>query len=168
MSLLLDLIEIDDSPPSAVSYWVPELKLKDNEKKLLVEESPLTDRHMNGTCNLIREQFPDIPVPQTTLRVARPELIKEAEEEFFFFHYFCEHWALSHIRDNVVYLYDSLQPKSITLNSCRTTAFITVEPVYNGHLGTRYIWPLYTGGCYRENLHKVVSSILVAKIVINE
>ena len=109
----LDLIEIDDSPPSPVSYWVPELKLKDNKKKLLVEESPLTDRHMNGTCNLIREQFPDIPVPQTTLRVARPELIKEAEEKSFFFHHFCEHWALSHIRDNVVYLYDSLQPKSI-------------------------------------------------------
>ena len=45
---------------------------------------------------------------------------------------------------------------------------ITVEPVYNGHLGTRYIWPLYTGGCYRENLHKVVSNILVAMTVINE
>ena len=44
----------------------------------------------------------------------------------------------------------------------------TVEPVYNGHLGTRYIWPLYTGGCYTENLYKVVSSILVAMAVINE
>ena len=44
----------------------------------------------------------------------------------------------------------------------------TVEPVYNGHLGTRYIWPLYTGGCYRENLYKVVSNILVAMAVINE
>ena len=44
----------------------------------------------------------------------------------------------------------------------------TVEPVYNGHLGTRYIWPLYTGGCYRENLYTVVSSILVAMAVINE
>ena len=44
----------------------------------------------------------------------------------------------------------------------------TVEPVYNGHLGTRYIWPLYTGGCYRENLYKVVSSILVAMAIINE
>ena len=44
----------------------------------------------------------------------------------------------------------------------------TVEPVYNGHLGTRYIWPLYTGGCYRENLYKVVSSVLVAMAVINE
>ena len=38
----------------------------------------------------------------------------------------------------------------------------------HGHLGTRYIWPLYTGGCYRENLYKVVSSILVAMAVINE
>ena len=43
-----------------------------------------------------------------------------------------------------------------------------MEPVYNGHLGTRYIWPLYTSGCYRENLYKVVSSILVAMAVINE
>ena len=41
----------------------------------------------------------------------------------------------------------------------------TVEPVYNDHLGTRYIWPLYTGGCYRENLHKVVCSILVAMTI---
>ena len=37
-----------------------------------------------------------------------------------------------------------------------------MEPVYNIHPGTRYIWPLYTGGCYRENLYKVVSNILVA------
>ena len=44
----------------------------------------------------------------------------------------------------------------------------TVEPVYNGHLGTRYIWPLYTGGCFRGNLYKVVSSILVVMAVINE
>ena len=44
----------------------------------------------------------------------------------------------------------------------------TVEPVYNGHLETRYIWPVYTGGCYRENLYKVVCSILVAMTVINE
>ena len=47
-------------------------------------------------------------------------------------------------------------------------SFNTVEPVYNGHLGTRYVWPLYTGGCYRENLYKVVCSILVAMTVINE
>ena len=44
---------------------------------------------------------------------------------------------------------------------------ITVEPVYNGHFGTRYIWPLYTGGCYRENLYKVICSILVAMTIIN-
>ena len=44
----------------------------------------------------------------------------------------------------------------------------TVEPVYNGYLGTRYIWPLYKGGCYRENLHNVVSSISVAMTIINE
>ena len=44
----------------------------------------------------------------------------------------------------------------------------TVEPVYNGHLGTRYVWPLYTGGCYRESLHKVVCSISVVMTVINE
>ena len=52
---------------------------------------------------------------------------------------------------------------------CQPCNYIsTEEPVYNGHLGTRYIWPLYTGGCYRENLYKVVSSILVAMAVINE
>ena len=48
------------------------------------------------------------------------------------------------------------------------TLCTTAEPVYNGHLGTRYIWPLYTGGCYRENLYKMVSSILVAMAIINE
>ena len=45
---------------------------------------------------------------------------------------------------------------------------VPVEPVYNGHLGTRYIWPLYTGGYYRENPHKVVCSILVAMTIINQ
>jgi len=40
-------------------------------------------------------------------------LIKEAKEKSFFSHNFYEHWALSHIRENTVYLYNSLQPKSI-------------------------------------------------------
>ena len=68
---------------------------------------------MNATCILIREQFPDMPVPQTTLCAARPQSIKKAKEKSFFFHNFCQHWALSYIRDNTVYLYDSLQPKGI-------------------------------------------------------
>jgi len=85
-----DMIEINDSPLSPVLYWVPELKLKDNEKKLLAEDALLTDRHMNGTCNLIREQFPDMPIPQTTLCIAGLELIKNKEKSFFF-HNFCEH-----------------------------------------------------------------------------
>ena len=62
--------------------------------------------------NLIHEQFPDMPVPQTTLCTAQLELIKEAKEKSFF-HNFCEHRALSQIRENMVYLYNSLEPKSI-------------------------------------------------------
>ena len=59
--------------------------------------------------------------------------------------------------------------ENVAIKNHLTNIYVyTVEPVYNGHLGTRYIWPLYTGGCYRENLHKVVCSILVAMTVINE
>ena len=37
-----------------------------------------------------------------------------------------------------------------------------------GGWGMKLTSALYTGGCYRENLYKVVSSILVAMAVINE
>ena len=71
---------------------------------------------MDGTSLLLAEQFPDMPAPQTTLRTTRLELIKAAKDGSFFFHNFCEHWALSYIRDDVIYLYDSLQPKCIHCN----------------------------------------------------
>lgn len=106
-------MEIDDSPVSPVKYWVPQLRLKEDEKKRLVEGATLTDRHMNGTSLLLAEQFPDMPAPQTTLYATRLEMIKAAQDRSFFFHNFSEHWALSHIRDNTIYLYDSLQPKCI-------------------------------------------------------
>ena len=64
---------------------------------------------MDGTSLLLAKQF---PAPQTTLCTQQLELIKAAQDTSFF-HNFCEHWALSHIRDTTIYLYDSLQPKYI-------------------------------------------------------
>jgi len=112
-AILIDVVELDDSPVSPITYWVSELKLKDIQKTQLLEGAALTDRHIHGASVLLAEQFPDMPSPQCSLRSARLEMMKKAKERSFFFHNFNHHWSLSQIRDGIVYLYDSLQPKII-------------------------------------------------------
>ena len=95
---------------------VPQLKLREAEKKRLLEGATLTDRHVNGTPLLLGEQFPDIPCPRSHTPYHKIGKIKTAQDRLLFFHNFCEHWALSHIKDNIVYLYDKLQLKCIHPN----------------------------------------------------
>lgn len=76
----------------------------------------LTDKHMDASAKLLAKQFPDMPAPQTTLRGQRPHLLQPAVENSMFFHHFCGHWALSHLKEDVVYLYDTLKPKSLHLD----------------------------------------------------
>ena len=71
----------------------------------------LTDRHMDGSAQLLAKQFPDMPRPQTTLRGRRPRFLQPAKENSMFFNNFSGHWALSHLNEGVVHLYDTLQPK---------------------------------------------------------
>ena len=55
-----------------------------------------------------------MPLPQTTLCVQKLDRLQPAKENLIFFlHNYREHWVLSHLREGVVYLYDSLQPKNI-------------------------------------------------------
>ena len=60
----------------------------------------------------------------------------------------------------VLEYYNNITKKSKTCN-----VFI-VELVYNGHLGVRYIWPLYTMAVTEKSLHRAVSSILEAMTII--
>lgn len=106
-------MEIGDSPPSPVNYWIPELKLNHFDEKILKEGSKLTDKHMDGSASLLAMQFPDMPPPQTTLRAKQPRLLQPAKEGSIFFHNYDEHWVLSHIREGVVYLYNSFHNKEI-------------------------------------------------------
>ena len=106
-------MEVGDNPPSPTVYWVPELKLCDTDRRRLTDGALLTDKHMDGSAQLLAKQFPDMPGPQTTLRGQRPNLLQPAKENSMFFHNFCGHWALSHLKEDVVYLYDTLQPKSL-------------------------------------------------------
>ena len=68
---------------------------------------------MDGSALVLSKQFPDMPVPQTTLYTQRLDKLHQAKENSIFFHNFSGHWALSHLREGVVFLYDSLQPKTI-------------------------------------------------------
>ena len=110
---ILDIVEVGDSPPSPTVYWVPKLKLGDTDRKQLVDGARLTDKHIDGSAQLLAQQFPDMQGPQSTLRGQQPWLLQPAKENSMFFHNFSGHWALSHLNKGVVYLYDSLQPKSL-------------------------------------------------------
>jgi len=83
-AILIDVVELDDSPVSPITYWMSELKLKDIQRTQLLEGAALTDRHIHGASVLLAEQFPDIPSPQCSLRSARLEMMKKAKERSFF------------------------------------------------------------------------------------
>ena len=78
-----------------------------------MDGEPLSDKHMDGSTLVLAKQFPDMPSPQTALRAQRLDKLQPAKENSFFFHNYSSHWALSHLREGVVFLYDSLQPKSL-------------------------------------------------------
>ena len=46
-------MEVGDSPPSPTVYWVPKLKLGDTDRKQLVDGARLTDKHMDGSAQLL-------------------------------------------------------------------------------------------------------------------
>ena len=76
-----------------------------------MDGEPLSDKHVDGSALVLAKQFPDMPSSQTALRAQRLDKLQPAKENSIFFHNYTGHWALSHLREGVVYLYDSLQPK---------------------------------------------------------
>ncbi len=54
-----------------------------------------------------------MPSPQSCLLSQKPEQLKRAEENSVFFYHYNQHWAVSQLRDDTVYLYNSMQPKVI-------------------------------------------------------
>ena len=107
---------ISDSPPSPIKYWIPALKLTDNDRKILNDGGLLTDRHMDACLNVLSKQFPEMPDPQTPLKAQQLGSLKAAHDKSMFFHNFSGHWALSHLSSGVIALFDSLQPKELDPN----------------------------------------------------
>ncbi len=81
----------------------------------VVEE--LSDKHITGCNKILQHQFPGMPSPQSCLLSQKPEQLEPAEENSVFFHHYNQHWAVSQLRDDTVYLYDSMQPKVIHLST---------------------------------------------------
>ncbi len=64
----------------------------------------LSDKHITGCNKILQHQF---HICQ------KPEQMKPAEENSTFFHHYNQHWAVSQLRDDTVYLYDTMQPNVI-------------------------------------------------------
>ena len=62
---------------------------------------------------ILESQFPELPQFQLTLYTQAIENLHPVEEGSLFFHKFSNHWAVSHLGEGRVHLYDSLQPKKI-------------------------------------------------------
>ncbi len=59
---------------------------------------------MDACLNVLSEQFPDLPEPQTALL---SQLLKPGQDKS------CGHWALSHLSNGIIFLFDSLLPKKL-------------------------------------------------------
>ena len=94
-------------------YWVKEVNLAQADQNELVSGKKLTDKHINGCCQILSRQFPDMPPIQSTLLSQTLALLRQAQSKEFFFHHFSDHWALSHLAPEGVLYYDSLAPKSL-------------------------------------------------------
>ena len=109
----IDVVTVSDSPPSPVHYWNMDAKLTEEDKERLSSGAQLSDKHMDGCIAVLKKQFPDMPAPQSTLLTSKPQRLKPAEENSIFFHNFNHHWVVSQLKDDVVYVYDSLLPKHL-------------------------------------------------------
>ena len=83
------------------------------DKQSLLQGKELTDQHMNATSKILAKQFPEMPRMQNCLLVQKEILLSPAVANSMFFHCLkldedCYHWALSHLNNEIVYVYDSL------------------------------------------------------------
>ena len=104
---------VGDSPCSPTVYWIAKLNLTPKDRAVLQEGKQLDDKIMAGVGMILESQFPELPPFQPTLYTQALENLHPAKETSFFFHNFSNHWAVSHLSQGRVYLYDSLQPKKI-------------------------------------------------------
>ena len=107
------MVTLSDSPPSPTSYWVKEVNLAQADQNELVSGKKLTDKHINGCCHILSQQFPDMPPIQSTLLSQTLASLRRAQSKEIFFHHFSDHWALSYLVPEGVVYYDSLAPKSL-------------------------------------------------------
>lgn len=68
---------------------------------------------MNATSKILAKQFSEMPRMQDCLLTQNERYLTPAEVNSMFFHFLefdldCCHWVLSHLKDEVIYLYDSL------------------------------------------------------------
>lgn len=104
---------ISDSPCSPTVYWINKLSLTPDDHDILQEGRQLNDKIIAGVGMILESQFPELPHFQLTLYSQAVENLHPAEEGSLFFHNFSNHWAVSHLTQKRVHLFDSLQPKKI-------------------------------------------------------
>ena len=109
--MLVVLEILDDTPASPISYWVPQLKLKSNEKQRSLEGASLSGKHMNAVSHLLSMQFPDMPIPQLTLCTEQPKI-----NRFFSTTSMSTGNCLTLVKIQSTYLYDSLKPSTLILS----------------------------------------------------
>ena len=104
---------ISDSPFSPTVYWINKLSLTPDDHDILQEGRQLNDKIIAAVGMILESQFPELPHFQLTLYSQAVENLHPAEEGSLFFHNFSNHWAVSHLIQKRVHLFDSLQPKKI-------------------------------------------------------
>jgi hypothetical protein len=67
-------------------YWVKEVNLAQADQNELVSGKKLTDKHINGCCHILSQQFPDMPPPiQSTLLSQTLASLRRAQSKEIFF-----------------------------------------------------------------------------------
>ncbi len=100
----IDVITVRESPASPIYYRSSEARLTLEERDILSRGEELSDKHITGCNKILQHEFPDMPSPQSCLLSQKPEQLEPAEENSVLFHHYNQHWAVSQLRYDTVYI----------------------------------------------------------------
>ena len=128
----------DDYPSPEYKWWVKELGLQETEKSIIDKGEKLSDVHMQAVETIFSKQFPDIPKMLPTISFQKLHQVHRASGGHIQIHFTQDHWVVSHLHQNTVNIYDSLNPSTVSADLCeqlqalylKGTAFISVNIIH--------------------------------------
>ena len=118
----------DDYPSLQYKWWIKELGLQQAEKLIIENGEKQSDIHMTAVERHFNKQFPDISNMLLTVCFQRLHQVCRTSGRHIQIHFSHSHWVVSHLYENTISLYDSLNPSTVSADVCTATS-----PVLKGN-----------------------------------